>query len=391
MGGIIANKRDLPLIFIRIYDIIYDMKNDQDEVTVRFSKNDFLWCEISQGVFSWAEDDFGPLDERYRLFVATCEAVIKTEDFAYAQWTGNGRPLNDRIAIAKAFIFKATFNIPTTKELVRQLRAEPVARRLCGWSSTMQIPSETGFSNANREFAERGFTEKWFEDIVVKGHGDVHVDTISYDSAPIAVRAKAANARRTIARIDPDQPVPPNDRLERQLEQDAATSMLELPQECEWGQKVDANGKKRLWKGGKYHVAVTQDGFPVAWKYTSASLHDSQVMIPLAKQAMSRVGHYFDLADAAYDAEAIRTACANEGAIAIIDRNRRKSADEPTHMTETEAKLYKQRPAAERYFSHLLDSHGGRTVRVRTPNKIVLHLMYGTLVVAVEQIMRMTC
>jgi len=367
------------------------MKTNQNEVMSRFYKHDFLWLEISQGVFSWAEEDFGPLDERYQLFVSTCEAVIKPNDFAYAKWTGNGRPLNDRIAIVKAFIFKATFNIPTTKELIRQLRAEPVARRLCGWSSTAQIPSETGFSNANREFAERGFTEKWFEDIVAESHGDVHVDTISYDSAPIAVRAKAANAKKTLAEIDPDQPHPPNDRLKRQLWQDPATSMLELPQECEWGQKVDAQGKKKQWKGGKYHVAVTRDGFPVAWKYTSASLHDSQVMIPLAKQAMSRVDHYFDLADAAYDAVAIRTACANEGSIAIIDRNRRNSADEPTGMTDTEAEMYKQRTSAERYFSHLLDSHGGRTVRVRTPKKIALHLMYGTLVIAVEQIMRMTC
>lgn len=367
------------------------MKDGENKVTIRFAKQDFLWMEISQRVFTWAEDDFGPLDERYQLFVSTSEAVIKTEDFAYAKWSGNGRPPNDRIAIAKAFIYKATFNIPTTKELVRQLHAEPLARRLCGWSSARQIPSESGFSVANAEFAERGFSERWFADVVIRSHGDVHVDTISYDSAPVRVRAKASNAKRELAKLDPDQPVPPNDRLERQLGQDAATSLAELPRACEWGQKINAQGKKEQWKGGKYHVAVTRDGFPVAWTYTSASLHDSQVMIPLAKQAMARVDHYFDLADAAYDAELIRTASANEGAVAIIDRNRRNSADDPAPMSETEAEVYRQRTAAERYFSHLLESHGGRTVRVRTPKKVALHLMYGTLVIAVEQLMRMTC
>ena len=367
------------------------MNVEENKMTASFSKRDFLWFEISQMVSSLAEDDFGPLDEKYQLFVSTCEAVIKAKDFSYAKWSGNGRPLNSRIAIAKAFIYKATFNIPTTKELVRQLHAEPVARRLCGWSSAGQIPSETGFSNANKEFAERGFSEKWFEDVVVKNHGDLHVDTISYDSAPIKVRAKAANVKRELAKLEPDQPVPPNDRLERQLTQDAETSLAELPTECEWGQKRNAQGKKEQWKGGKYHVAVTQDGFPVAWKYTSASLHDSQVMIPLAKQASARVEHYFDLADAAYDSEIIRSASANEGTIAIIDRNRRNSKDEQPLMSETEAEIYKQRTSAERYFSHLLESHGGRTVRVRTPKKITLHLMYGTLVIAIEQLMRMTC
>ena len=47
--------------------------------------------------------------------------------------------------------------------------------------------------------------------------------------------------------------------------------------------------------------------------------------------------------------------------------------------------------AAERFFSHLLESHGGRTVRVRAPAKVALHLLPGTIVVAVEQMLRMVC
>jgi hypothetical protein len=367
------------------------MKNNEEKVSLRFAREEFLWLEISQGVFSLIEEDYGPLDEKYQLFVSTCEAVINREDFAYSKWKGNGRPRNDRLSIAKAFLYKATFNIPTTKELVRQLRAEPMARRLCGWSSAGQIPSEAGFCVANREFAERGFTDKWFEAVVVKNHGGVHVDAVCYDSAPIKVRTKAANLKKVLAELDPDQPDPPNDRLERQFVQDAATSLAELPTECEWGRKMDAQGKKMQWKGGKCHMAVTQDGFPVAFKYTSASLHDSQVMIPLAKQAMARVGHYFDLADAAYDAKLIRATSTELGAVPVIDRNRRNSEESPNSMTETEAMVYKWRTAVERFFSHLLESHGGRTVRVREPAKVAQHLMYGILVIAVEQLMRMTC
>lgn len=367
------------------------MQNDTDKLPIRFKGDFFLWTESSQMVFSWAEDDFGPLDERYHLFIATCEAVIKKEDFDYSKWQGNGRPRNSRISIAKAFLYKAVFNIPTTKELVRQLRSTPRARRLCGWSKVSKIPSEAGFCNANREFAERGLTKKWFENLVVENHGDVHVDAISYDSAPISVRSKAANAKKSKVEIEPDQPIPPNDRLERQLVQDAETSLAELPVECEWGQKIDPQGKKKQWRGGKCHIAVTPDGFPVAFKYTSASLHDSQVMIPLAKQAMSRVGHYFDLADAAYDAEAIRTASIELGAVPIIDRNQRNSGKDPEPMSPTAAMVYKLRTSVERFFSHLLDSHGGRTVRVRTPAKVAQHLMYGILVIAIEQLMRMTC
>ena len=38
---------------------------------------------------------------------------------------------------------------------------------------------------------------------------------------------------------------------------------------------------------------------------------------------------------------------------------------------------------------NLIDSHGGRHVRVRTPKKVLQHLMYGVLVIAVEQTMRL--
>ena len=43
------------------------------------------------------------------------------------------------------------------------------------------------------------------------------------------------------------------------------------------------------------------------------------------------------------------------------------------------------------YEPNLLDSHGGRHVRVRTPKKVFQHLMYGVLVIAVEQTMRILC
>ena len=40
---------------------------------------------------------------------------------------------------------------------------------------------------------------------------------------------------------------------------------------------------------------------------SSASLHDSQAFIPLMKKATERIGPHVALADAAYDAEQIRT------------------------------------------------------------------------------------
>ena len=362
-----------------------------DEGRPHIFAQEFLWMEMAQRTFPWAEDDIGVLDDKYRLFMRTCEAVIKPLDLEYARWKGNGRKPADRLSICKAFILKMTLNIPTTKDLVSRLQTEPLARRLCGWSTPGAVPSESRFSVVFAEFARLGFVAHWYEDFVAQNHGDIHVDTVSYDSAPIPVRARAVATRREVAEWDPDQPEPPS-RLPEQPGRSAQENLSDLPQDCDWGCKLDSHGKKKNWKGGKLHVAVTSAGFPVAWAYTSASMHDSQAMIPLAQQAAERVPHYFDLADAAYDSRIIRSVCEELGTIPLIDVNRRWNGDAAHNgMSLTEAKIYEQRTSAERFFSHVLDSHGGKTVRVKLPEKIVLHLGFGMLVVAVEQFVRMMC
>ena len=348
-----------------------------------------IWDELNQGIFPWVDDNIGELDDKHRLFMAVCEAVINPREFDYAKWKGNGRPPCSRLKIFKAFLLKAVLNVKDTKEFLRMIRAEPLSRRLCGWDSPGLVPSASEFSRVFGEFAERGFTDKWFAEMIVKYHGDTPVETVSYDSAPVEVRTRAANVKRRLARIDPDQPPPPSP-ITIQGARAAEVNMAELPVECEWGCKRDSQGKKKQWKGGKIHAAVTRDGVPIAVKYTSASMHDSQAMIPLAQLAAARVPHLFDLADAAYDAEPIRAACAELGTVAVIDANPRRSAGTRA-MGELEREVYKDRSAAERFFSHLLESHGGRTVRVRAPKKVALHLLLGAIVVAVEQMLRMLC
>ena len=94
--------------------------------------------------------------------------------------------------------------------------------------------------------------------------------------------------------------------------------------------------------------------------------------------------HVHDLADAAYDSETIFASSVMEGNVPVIDCNRRK-ADEAPKMTDAERRVYKDRGNDERVFAHLIDAHGGRHVRVQEPKKVWQHLVYGVLVIAVEQ------
>ena len=56
------------------------------------------------------------------------------------------------------------------------------------------------------------------------------------------------------------------------------------------------------WIGYKLHIDAADASIPVSCILTSASLHDSQVAIPLATMTDARVTNLYDLMDSAYDA-----------------------------------------------------------------------------------------
>ena len=78
-----------------------------------------------------------------------------------------------------------------------------------------------------------------------------------------------------------------------------------------------------------------------------------------------------------------------------IDPNRRRGGDAAKlSATEAERRIrivpadkarYRARSGVERVNGHLHDAHGGRFVRVRGAKKVFLHLLFGLLVIAVEQ------
>jgi hypothetical protein len=59
---------------------------------------------------------------------------------------------------------------------------------------------------------------------------------------------------------------------------------------------------KETWRGYKLHIDTACNGLPVTTMLTSASLHDSQVAIPMMKMTSKKITCFYDLMDAAYDA-----------------------------------------------------------------------------------------
>jgi len=64
-----------------------------------------------------------------------------------------GRPLQDRLAIASAFVAKAIYGFGLTTQLLDALQRDAQLRRICGWERADQVPHESTFSRAFAEFA----------------------------------------------------------------------------------------------------------------------------------------------------------------------------------------------------------------------------------------------
>src|ERR1035441_2874224 len=61
-----------------------------------------------------------------------------------------------------------------------------------------------------------------------------------------------------------------------------AAMLADLPMGCAVGTKRNAKGYKTSWIGYKLHIDTADGDIPVSCLLTSASVHDSQVALPLA-------------------------------------------------------------------------------------------------------------
>jgi hypothetical protein len=189
-------------------------------------------------------------------------------------------------------------------------------------------------------------------------------------------------------------------RIEQQASGMGLADMLnDLPSACDVGTKKNSKGYKVSWIGYKLHIDVADGGIPISAILISASTHDSQVAIPLAKMSSERVTNLYDVMDSAYDGPQIHDLCRQLGHIPLIDRHPRrdqalkkeiaaenKRCQLVGHKT-AEAVRYNERSTVERVNARLKDEFGGRVVRVRGHAKVMCHLMLGILALTANQMM----
>ena len=208
--------------------------------------------------------------------------------------------------LARAFVGKAVYNHPHTRATIEALRTSPVFRRICGFVRPGDIPSEATFSRAFGEFARQGLGERVHEALVARYVKPELVGHISRDATAIRGRGEAqgesaapqagAPEKRPSAAGGSASPQT-GDAAGAPVPVSVAAALAELPVHCDVGAKKNSKGYKQAWIGYKLHVDVNDCGLPISAVLTAASLHESQVAVPLMKMTSERIDYLYDLMD----------------------------------------------------------------------------------------------
>ena len=366
-----------------------------------------IWNHFQTTLFPWLQEELGELTKKQKQLVEVLElAQVET----HLPYVGRvpGRPPESRSAIARAFVAKAVYNMPTTEMLLDQLEASIKLRRLCGWEKKSDVPSAATFSRAFAEFAGSQLPDRIHAAVIERHLGDQLIGHISRDSTAIPAREKPmqTEVKKEAPKKKRGRPKKGEEqakeltRLEKQSAGMSLSDMkADLPSHCNVGTKRDSKGYKTSWTGYKLHIDACDGGIPISCLLTSASLHDSQVAIPLAEMTNQRVTNCYDLMDAAYDSVLIKQHSQSLGHVPLIDENprtrKRKAEIEEEQKARRKAgyKLaedirYNERGTVERVNGRLKDEFNARMVRVKGHPKVMAHLMFGVLTLTIDQLMK---
>jgi len=360
-------------------------------------KISWLMGRVQKSLFPHLNECLDTLLTEQEQRLVTILEVVQVERYVprRASTQRLGRKLLEREALARAFVAKTVYRIPTTSDLIRALRAASNLRRICGFTVLGDIPSESTFSRAFTEFAGSRLGHRAHDAMVRDYLAGELIGHISRDSTAIVGREKPAKKvkepkkprkKGRPAKGEQREPVVEK-RLDRQVGQSAVEAIRELPIACDRGTKVNAKGYKTSWNGYKLHLDTNDVGLPISALVTSASVHDSQVAIPLIKLTSNKVTYLYDLMDAAYDAQRINETSRQFGHVPIIDKNPRGKEVMP--MAPHEAERYKVRTTAERANGRLKEDLGADNVMVKGHCKVTQHLMFGVLALFADQLIRL--
>lgn len=163
------------------------------------TKVSWLMETVQQSLFPHLDECLPlPLTEPEKRLVKILELVQIEKHVpvsAKQQWLG--RPLQEREAIARAFVAKAVLRYQHTSSLRHELLSTPNLRMICGFTRRQDVPSESTFSRAFAEYAEADLGTL-VHDALVEEHMNVElIGHVSRDSTAIIGRENRPRKTRS--------------------------------------------------------------------------------------------------------------------------------------------------------------------------------------------------
>jgi len=376
-----------------------------------------MWLKVinlDQSLFPKLEESMGSLTPKE-------EKLIKILDFAeierFVATVQITNPPKDREEMARAFVAKQVYNFQTTRELIDRLKIDRTLRLLCGWRHRNKIPSESKFSRVFKEFSQECIATKAHDVFIEKYLSKTLFFYSSIDSTAIELREKSVMYGKSKKEIKPKRrqgrpkkgeegPPKKPSILQQQEKMTEADEMLSLiGTECNTSIKQNSKGNRHKWTGGKLHLSVVDGDIPITALYSSASVHDSSLALPLIKESSQKVTYLYDLADAAYDTSIIKDYSKKQNHRPIIDINPKnsKKLKEKIALAKSEKKIlqplrlynnsddlhYNQRTSVERVNAYLKDSYGCSKIYYQGAQKVASVLAFAVLSVCITQSLKL--
>jgi len=377
-----------------------------------------MWLKVlnfEQNLFPQLQDTFGPLSPKEEKLMKILD-FAEIEQFVHTVQITN--PPRDREEMARAFVAKSVYNFQTTRALIERLEIDKTLRMLCGWRYHTHIPSESKFSRVFDEFSQQRIANRAQDMFIEKYLSDAVFFYGSTDSTAIELREKPAKKekikkeenqkKRKRGRPKKGEALPPKEPtiLQQQEKMNTAEEMLSLiSTQCNVGIKQNAKGNRYKWIGGKLHMTVVDGDIPVTAIYSSASVHDSSLALPMISTSSSKVNYLYDLQDAAYDSAVIRAFSIKHNHKPIIDTNPKNSKvlKEQIALAKSEKEIlqslnlyndsdeihYHQRSSVERVNAYLKDNYGCDKIYYRGATKVASVLAFGVLSVCIHQSLKL--
>ena len=376
-----------------------------------------MWLKVinlEQSLFPKLEESIGSLSPKE-------EKLIKILDFAeierFVSTVQITNPPKDREEMARAFVAKQVYNFQTTSALIDRLKIDRTLRVICGWRHKNTIPSESKFSRVFKEFSQQCIASKAHDLFIENYLSETLFFYSSIDSTAIELREKSVMYGKSKKEVKPKrrqgrpkkgEELPPKKPsiLQQQEKMSEVEEMLSLiGTDCNTSIKQNSKGNRHKWTGGKLHLSVVDGDIPITAIYSSASVHDSSLALPLIKQSSEKVNYLYDLADAAYDTRIIKDYSKKHNHRPIIDINPKnsKKLKAQISLAKSEKKIlqplrlyndsddrhYNQRTSVERVNAYLKDSYGCSKIYYQGAKKVASVLAFAVLSVCITQSLKL--